>query len=68
MNELRGGVMLEGIEATKEYVKDNSTKLDTLTDATKDNTECLNSLTSMLKGQFSDLIKYAECKKVLLHL
>jgi hypothetical protein len=27
----------------------------------KDNSEALNSLMSMLKGQFTDLIKYAEC-------
>jgi hypothetical protein len=47
--------------------KDISGKLDEVADVAKDNSEALNSLTSMLKGQFTDLIKYAECKKVSLN-
>jgi hypothetical protein len=47
--------------------KDISSKLDEVVDVAKDNSEALNSLTSMLKGQFTDLIKYAECKKVSLN-
>jgi hypothetical protein len=63
VNELRGGVMLRSIEVTEELSKDNSSKLDSLSDGVKYNTEALNSLTSMLKGQFLDLIKDVECKE-----
>jgi len=62
VNEVRGGVMLRSIELTEVLSKDNSTKIDSLSDDVKYNTEALNSLTSMLKGQFSDLIKDVECK------
>jgi len=47
--------------------KDISGKLDEVADVAKDNSEALNSLTSMLKGQFTDLIKYAKYKKVSLN-
>lgn len=63
VNDVRGGVILREIQITEEYAKDNSSKLDSLSDRVKYNTEALNSLTSMLKGQFSDLIKEVECKK-----
>jgi hypothetical protein len=63
VNEVRGGVMLRSIELTEVLSKDNSTKIDALSDGVKYNTEALNSLTSMLKGQFSDLIKDVECKE-----
>jgi len=63
VNEVRGGVMLREIQITEEYAKDNSGKLDSLSEDVQYNTEALNSLTSMLKGQFSDLIKDVECKK-----
>ena len=55
--------MLRSIEVTEELSKDNSSKLDSLSDGVKYNIEALNSLTSMLKGQFSDLIKDVECKE-----
>lgn len=64
VNEVRGGVMLREIQITEEYAKDNSGKLDSLSEDVQYNTEALNSLTSMLKGQFSDLIKDVECKKL----
>jgi hypothetical protein len=63
VNEVRGGVMLREIQITEEYVKDSSDKLDSLSDGVKENTEALNSLTSMLKGQISDLIRDVECEK-----
>jgi hypothetical protein len=63
VNEVRGGVMLRSIEVTEELSKYNSSKIDSLSDDVKYNTEALNSLTSMLKGQFSDLIKDVECKE-----
>jgi hypothetical protein len=62
-NEVWGGVMLREIQITEEYVKDSSGKLDSLSDGVKENTEALNSLTFMLKGQISDLIKDVECEK-----
>lgn len=55
--------MLREIQITEEYVKDSSGKLDSLSDGVKENTEALNSLTFMLKGQISDLIKDVECEK-----
>jgi hypothetical protein len=64
VNEVRGGVILNSIQTTEEHAKDISAKLDEVTDVAKDNSEALNSLTSMLKGQFTDLIKYAECKRL----
>ena len=63
VNEFRGGVMLREIQITEESAKDNSTKLDSLSDGVKYNTETLNSLTLMLTGQLSDLIKDVKCKK-----
>jgi hypothetical protein len=63
VNEVRGGVMLREIQITEEYVKDSSGKLDSLSDGVKENTEALNSLTFMLKGQISDLIRDVECEK-----
>ena len=62
VNEVRGGVILRSIEITEELSKENSSKIDSLSDGVKYNTEALNSLTSMLKGQISDLIKEVECK------
>jgi hypothetical protein len=54
-------------DVKEEHAKDISGKLDEVADVAKDYLEALNSLTSTLKGQFTDLIKYAECKKVLLN-
>jgi hypothetical protein len=54
--------MLREIQITEEYAKDNSGKLNLISDDLKYNTDALNSLTSMLKGQFSDLAKDVECK------
>ena len=65
VNEVRGGVILREIQITEGLTKNNSTKLDAIADDVRYNTDALNSLTSMLRGQLSDLTKDVECMKYL---